>query len=209
MGGSGSKRERRAQQWINKVVNKSAGTQNNRTIFDAPYKIMDHLYLGNMRHAADVRQLHEYGITHVINCAGGDSRVVTNRKMYPKFIQGYYEVPGVDSTKYNMMQHFNEIYYLIEDARRNNGRVLVHCMQGVNRSGLMVIAYCLAANRWNLEKAVTHCVEVRGLILLNVNFQNQLVKFARKQKLLKGNFSKKNMPGLGMPSSEQIATYTL
>mmetsp|Transcript_15466 Transcript_15466/g.17502 ORF Transcript_15466/g.17502 Transcript_15466/m.17502 type:complete len:218 (+) Transcript_15466:447-1100(+) len=214
MPGRISKKEVKAQKWVNKLVLTAAATDNNRTVFDPPYQVLEHLYIGNRRHAMDIQQLEQTGITHIINCAGRDHAVGTSRKTYPDFIEGYFEVPGQDNRDYDMMQHFNDVYFLIEDARRKGGKVLVHCNMGTNRSGLMVIAYCMASLRMNIVEAVTHCVEIRGLILLNTGFQKQLVKFARRQNLLKGHFDKNKVvvlrsAGGRMPHGDALTSTTL
>lgn len=166
------------------MVKDAATKQNSRTVFDAPYRLFDHLYIGNAKQAADINQLKELGITHIINCAGGDSRVRTNRKSYGKFIEGYYEIKGRDSRFYNMIKHFDDVYYLIEDARQEEGKVFLHCSQGVNRSGVLAVAYCMVYKKWKLHEALVHCTKARGLILLNEGFQHQLVDFAERRGFL-------------------------
>ena len=63
-------------------------------------------------------------------------------------------------------------------------RVLVHCVAGMNHSGVLAVAYVIGANRWPLLKALRHCLEARGCMLWNDSFQKQLALFAQREGLL-------------------------
>ena len=64
------------------------------------------------------------------------------------------------------------------------GRCLVHCAGGMNRSGVLAVAYAMESRRWPLLDAVAHCAGARGPILWNAGFQQELVDFARENDLL-------------------------
>ena len=62
--------------------------------------------------------------------------------------------------------------------------VLVHCIAGVNRSGVLAAAYVMQSRRWPLLRALRHCLEARGPILWNETFRKQLFEFAKREGLL-------------------------
>ena len=69
-------------------------------------------------------------------------------------------------------------------GRRRLERGLVHCAGGMNRSGVLAVAYAMESRRWPLLDAVAHCAGARGPILWNAGFQQELVDFARENDLL-------------------------
>lgn len=81
--------------------------------------------------------LKKYGITHIINCAADYSA-------------NYFD-DHIKYKKYHLKDHVREqiecIFYdaisFIEDARSNNGKVYVHCVQGVSRSATVCLAYLI------------------------------------------------------------------
>jgi len=71
-----------------------------------------------------------------------------------------------------------------ESAHSTPPVVLVHCQAGVNRSGVLAVAYVMDSQRWPLMRALRHCLEARGPLLWNLTFQRQLLRFARSRGLL-------------------------
>merc|ERR1719331_3206687 len=63
-------------------------------------------------------------------------------------------------------------------------KVLIHCVAGMNRSGVLAVAFVMTMMRWPLLKALRHCLETRGCLLWNESFQEQLVLFAQREGLL-------------------------
>ena len=82
------------------------------------------------------------------------------------------------------MQHFDEVYTFIEDARISGGKCLIHCMRGVNRSGALTIGYVMVHNGVGPVPATQMVLAARGNVLSNHEFINQLVKFAAGKDLL-------------------------
>jgi predicted secreted protein len=84
--------------------------------------IDDFMYLGSDHIAQDKEILKQYGITHIINCAADYSA---------NYFDDY-----IKYKKYHLKDHVREqiecIFYdaisFIEDARKNNGKVYVHCV---------------------------------------------------------------------------------
>jgi protein-tyrosine phosphatase len=95
------------------------------------------LYLGSDFIASDYETLSRLGITHVINCAADYSANYFENKIAYK--------------KYHLKDHVREqiecIFYdaisFMEEARRQNGKVFVHCVQGVSRSATVCLAYMI------------------------------------------------------------------
>lgn len=64
----------------------------------------------------------QIGVTHVVNCAGD---VCKNKYPDDFFYQTYYLK---DSKTENIECLFYEVIAIIENAKKNNGKVLIHCV---------------------------------------------------------------------------------
>lgn len=89
-----------------------------------------------------------------------------------------------DDPAYNMMQHFDRAYEFIEDARKRGGKVLIHCLMGINRSGVLAVAYIMKQKHIGPITAAVMAKKQRGLILTNDGFQSQLIHYANQSGLL-------------------------
>lgn len=145
-----------------------------------PSQITDFLYLGSEDDAVNVNHLRDLGVTHVINCAAG--YCVTNQEFYGDI--KYLGFEGEDDDCYNMLQHFDEAFKFIEDARSSGGKVLIHCLMGINRSGIITCAYCMLHKNLGPISAARFVKKNRSMLLTNESFQRQLVTFAREKGLL-------------------------
>ncbi len=150
-----------------------------------PTRILDHLFLGNGRDAANYHYLSQLGITHVLNCAGrrrrGKQRPVSSPYPPGSGIVAYDQLEADDSEDYDVMQHYTRARAFIDRARRSGGKCLVHCVMGINRSVTLCTAYLMEKQRFRLLEAVRTMRQIRGIILTNRGFQKQLINFARKR----------------------------
>jgi protein-tyrosine phosphatase len=62
--------------------------------------------------------------------------------------------------------------------------VLVHCSQGINRSGVIVAAYLMLHERLPVLQVVQLCASKRHAFLWNDSFQEQLIELAWHHSLL-------------------------
>lgn len=148
---------------------------------DEVTELLHFLYLGNAYNARDMNFIKSKPITHVINCASSGCN--TGPQSYREPIK-YLEFDARDECHYDMMQHYDEAYEFIEDARKSNGCVLIHCFAGINRSALLAAAYMMVHTQSDPIKVATNMRERRGLVLQNGHFQEQLINFAMERNLL-------------------------
>lgn len=150
-----------------------------------PVEIAPALYLSDARRAHDVALLRErHQITHVLNVAGRAAQGPASE----------YEAAGIevlnieadDEEGYPMLTlHLAKCRSFIAAARSANGRCLVHCVAGINRSGVIVAAEKMLSERLPVLETVRHCRRQRGNIFLcNESFAASLVALARTEGLL-------------------------
>lgn len=123
--------------------------------------------------------LKKIGVTHVVNCAGD-----VCKDKFPhdfKYLTYYLK----DSKTENIECVFYEVISFIDEARKGNGKVLIHCVQGVSRSVSLCIAYLIIRENLTYSAAFDIIKKNRGVASPNMGFTVQLLIF---QKRLQNSF---------------------
>jgi protein-tyrosine phosphatase len=91
-----------------------------------------------------------------------------------------------DRDGYPMLQrHWVEASGFVKAARAMpDGKVLIHCFAGVNRSGLLATAALMVHEQICVLDALRHVRQRRGDVLLNSTFRESLVQLAADSGLL-------------------------
>lgn len=139
---------------------------------EGPVEILPGLYLGDSQHSAQQDILQQLGITCLLNVS------TTCKNLFEKEFD-YMNIPVNDNDSANISSWFNEAIGFIDNARDNDGKVLIHCQAGVSRSATVCIAYIMFKNGMNLEDAFDYVRSRRGVISPNLNFMQQLKEFEK------------------------------
>ncbi|KAJ4001832.1 phosphatases II [Lentinula boryana] len=130
------------------------------------------LYLGNIIAARSTRSLTERRITHILSvCA----ELIPAE--HPASGIRHMRIPVEDVDFADLLIHLPSAVAFIEDALRNDGVVLVHCVEGLSRSATVVAAYFMHTQRVNATQALQMVRERREQIWPNPGFQEQLVLY--------------------------------
>eukprot|EP00045_Choanoeca_perplexa_P001739 m.21399 g.21399 ORF g.21399 m.21399 type:complete len:238 (+) comp11137_c0_seq1:227-940(+) len=139
-------------------------------------QLLPHVILGDGEDAMDLDMLTRLGVSAVVNCAA--SSTLTGQTNYPPHF-AYLAFDALDQPEYDLLgQHFDAFSQFLEEARRQNRVVFVHCQAGVNRSASLCVAYLMLLQHIPLVQAIEHCARLRPCILRNEGFIEQLVVFA-------------------------------
>jgi len=154
-----------------------------------PVAITDNVYLGDAQSIKDIDTLKALGITAVLNMAGPKATYVWPTNFVHTLSESglsYLEIDAVDMPSYKLLQwHWAEASAFLEASTANGGKCVVHCVAGLNRSGLVVAAHYLLTKRTTVLETVKHIRRQRGnLALCNGGFLQQLVALARQNELL-------------------------
>ena len=148
-------------------------------------KICEHLYLGNFEDAQNVEKLNKVGITYIINTVDAffDDKMLetwrTGKEFYGDQVR-YLGFCSEDEESYPILQHFDEVYDFVEEARKNNAKCLIHCSAVINQSGCLATAYYMVYKNIGPVSAAQYVFNARGMLLSN----ERLVKFASEKDLL-------------------------
>ncbi|WAR21072.1 DUS4-like protein [Mya arenaria] len=138
-----------------------------------PVEIIPGLYLGDSTHSCQAAVLRELGVTCLLNVS------TTCKNMFEGEFD-YMNIPVNDNDQANLADWFLEAINFIDNARDNDGKVLVHCQAGVSRSATVCIAYIMYKNDMTLEDAFDLVRARRGVISPNLNFMQQLKEFEKE-----------------------------
>lgn len=154
---------------------------------DLPVQLSPWLYISDESKALDKGVLQKLGITHVLSM----NAVPSYRNRH---ILDFYEsldivnlrIHAEDAEGYNLIEkHGEECLNFLRCVQEKEGlKVVVHCVAGINRSGLISCAALMIFEQRNVTDAVKHCRERRGTILSNKSFREELCLFAAKHDLL-------------------------
>mmetsp|Transcript_26108 Transcript_26108/g.36807 ORF Transcript_26108/g.36807 Transcript_26108/m.36807 type:complete len:220 (-) Transcript_26108:128-787(-) len=137
----------------------------------------------------DIVKFKQMGITHVLSLNGMTPHM-------SKILKSDIEEQGIihkhihseDEEGNDMIgKHWDECKSYLENVRNNvdNGRVVVHCLAGINRTGIIVCAAQMVLERTPILDVVRHSLDTTcGRLLWNRSFQRQLCMLAMKEGLL-------------------------
>lgn len=132
-------------------------------------KINENLYISDISPIYDLRFLKETGITHIL------TTVLGIEPQFPNDFK-YMTVNSRDTETEDLQQYFNKTSKYIDEAIKNNGKILVHCSYGISRSATIIIAYFIWKG-YSFEKAYNLVKSKREIINPNESFMIQLKNF--------------------------------
>ncbi|THD18107.1 Dual specificity protein phosphatase 10 [Fasciola hepatica] len=131
------------------------------------------LIIGNARDAQNLELLRRVGITHIINVT---ETVPLPFKRSVPFI--YLHLPASDTTNQDLRPSFDRAVQFIDEARKRNGIVLVHCQAGVSRSVAIVMAYLIhSTKKYTVLNALEFVQNQRPVAGPNLHFMGQLQRY--------------------------------
>jgi protein-tyrosine phosphatase len=163
-----------------------------------PVAILPWLYLSDMYAVRDADTLLQLGITHVLTTNG--IRGEWEREEYERpfkasgVVVQHCIINGEDEEGYDMIgRHWEECKRFLEEVQKHpNGKVVVHCGGGENRSALITAAAMLLLDknedgeRRTLLDVVRSLKSKRGIVLSNESFRKQLCMLAAREHRLGG-----------------------
>ena len=155
------------------------------------------MYVGGEKIARNLQILEEVGITHVVNAAADVCPDFFSDKI--EYLHYY-----LKDAKFEMIEAiFYDVIAFIEETRKANGKILVHCAQGVSRSVTLCIAYLIFSQKKSYAQAEEQLKKARGVANPNIGFIAQLMNF---EKRVHHSFDALNTPRIFCVGSHQKET---
>lgn len=129
-------------------------------------EILPFLYLGGSAAANSQDFFNTTGVKWVLNVAKEQPR--------SPFAAKYKKISLNDSLNENISNHFAEACEFIDEARKANEKVLVHCAAGISRSATIVASYLMNRYGHSAEEALNFIRRKRHQIDPNFSFVVQL-----------------------------------
>ena len=108
------------------------------------------------------------GITHVLICAA------ELREAFPHAFQYLKLMDFTDNTGTDLLRQLEVALPWIDRVVQAGGRVLLHCAAGSSRSGAVMVAYLMHAQKMPLAKALEFARQARPIIKPNPGILEQL-----------------------------------
>ncbi|KAH9942587.1 protein-tyrosine phosphatase-like protein [Amylocystis lapponica] len=135
--------------------------------------IENKLYLGSLEAAKSSRTLADRRITHIVSV--GYEPIPADDPASP---YRHLRIPVEDVDYADLLIHLPTACQFIHEALSHpQGRVLVHCVNGLCRSAAVVAAYLMRSERILAVDAVERVCSVRQQVWINPGFREQLVLF--------------------------------
>eukprot|EP00249_Psilotum_nudum_P007879 c20885_g1_i1 orf=235-1725(+) len=134
--------------------------------------VLPFLFLGSKSVAQSLFTLHGCRITHILNCVG-----LVCPEYFPNDF--FYKTLWLqDSPNEDIVCVLYDVFDFIEGVREQaEGRVFVHCCQGVSRSAALVIAYLMWRDRRCFEDAFEEVKKRHSIASPNMGFVFQLMQW--------------------------------
>lgn len=171
---------------INSLVNesKSQYMYQNPSL---PVEILPWLFLSDEESAQNTKLLKSLGVTHVLSLNGTTAhRCRWSTELYHTAGIIHKRIHAVDEEGYEMIHdHWDECYDFLEQVRLSEYfKIVLHCVSGINRSGVIACAAMMIFEQVTVVQAVERCLEKRKTLLWNKSFQRQLCSLAAQHDLL-------------------------
>lgn len=137
-----------------------------------PSKIFDWLFLGSYRNACDKQGIKDLGINYVLNCA------IECQESFGPDVK-YCHLKLNDSPTFRILKYLDKASSFINQAKCNNGIILVHCQLGISRSTACVISYFIKYLGYTTMGALNFIKKKRTQVMPNFGFLNQLMTYEK------------------------------
>eukprot|EP00434_Breviolum_minutum_P034724 symbB.v1.2.030738.t1/scaffold3495.1/size92607/8 len=152
---------------------------------EQPAKILDWMYLGDLKEATDFDLLQDRHITAVLNLINWwelSSRlpeVADFNLLYSSHDVDFLEVDSEDRLFFDIVENcWPTCETFLRRCKARGKKVLVNCKAGHNRSACMCVCWLVACEGYGLLEAVDLVQTRRGSILSNHGFRLQLLRLA-------------------------------
>jgi len=125
-------------------------------------KVDDFLYRGALPKKGDIKELKDMGIDTVIDfTVGGNHKIRDSfeQKSVERLGMNYIRLP-FPAYKNPPDEYVDTFFKTMDDARKNNKKVYIHCQEGKDRTGLFSAMYKIKYNNSDFAGCIQEMVEM-------------------------------------------------
>merc|ERR1711990_79714 len=148
---------------VEKELKKETRMSLNKKGASSPSEVFPFLFLGAEEDLSESR-INKCSITHVLNATRNLARPDSIKK------ENFKRIPILDTQSETILSYLEDCVDYIDQRRRMNQKVLVHCVAGISRSATISIAYTMKYLKMNVDKAYEYVKTKRPQISPNLGF---------------------------------------
>ena len=133
-------------------------------------EIIPNIFISSKTIAENFNLLKKNGITSIINLA---SQVCESSKGFNQL-----NIPMQDGGDDNLLSYIWDTTLMIDETLNNNGKILIHCLEGVSRSVSICIAYLILKFNYDYFKAFNLIRSKRRVASPHPKFIAQLIQLS-------------------------------
>ncbi len=134
---------------------------------DSPSEILSYLFLGSRNDALRFKRLQELQITHILS-------VMNSASYADQALFRFLHVPLSDFGDTPLIEVWEQCFSFIDEAKKNDGKVLVHCSLGSSRAPAVVIAYLMSREGLTFKDSHTLVTSKRSVVAVHEDYIVQL-----------------------------------
>ncbi|XP_060567203.1 probable dual specificity protein phosphatase DDB_G0281963 [Ruditapes philippinarum] len=130
------------------------------------------IYIGDREDAESLQNSNEAGITHIVTVDKYPLKWIEENGIF-RYL--YHQCLDMETT--DLLSQFKHMFNFIDEADKQNGKVLIHCLAGMSRSSTIAVGYLMYKSKIPLEVAMHIVKQYRKKIKPNEGFMRQLELF--------------------------------
>ncbi|XP_022095046.1 dual specificity protein phosphatase 3-like [Acanthaster planci] len=144
-------------------------------------EVYPNVFISEKSFALSKESLKKAGITHILNTAQGVGfgHVDTDEEYYKDTGITFKAIKASDNLKFNISAFLYDTSNYIENALENQGKILVHCVEGFSRSVTVVVAFLMIKRGMDVRDAL-RTVRAKREVCPNDSFMKQLCELNAK-----------------------------
>jgi len=144
--------------------------------WDASEVIPGFLWLGNKADSQFKSELRRIGITHILNSSDNIPNYFDDEFRYKKLnILDFGQDQGISRV-------FEEAKEFLDICREDGGKVLVHCLAGMNRSVTVIVVYLMKTKGVTLKEAWDEVRKARPQALPFEDNKKELIRYEKQER---------------------------
>jgi protein-tyrosine phosphatase len=141
-----------------------------------PTRILNWMFCGTFLNANNNAEIKALDIKYILNCA-----IELKLNNLPKYVK-YCQLNILDDDSTDITLFFDKAFSFIEEARKSNQKILIHCRLGISRSPALIIGYFIKYMGYTTEAALNLLISQRSQIHPNSGFISQLKAYEKNIK---------------------------